>query len=243
LAESKKECRIQYLLSIGIVTVFFITLASLEIYGRNSRITGQGYSVNDSRLPKTTVRFSDQVHRLWKQNGFRGRIVISLSRGSHFVSFIDSPIIPFMSFPFEVFNPSKVFEDNLRPDNFLLVSMETNIAREVVHVMSDNQFRETQNALKRDREATITGRLISVPFNGSPRTITNLSDFKAPDEPVLLYIDASIFIDYEPDELLQYLLAAGFKTDHLVFCMSLNERNITNRDREKLKIFKELLDT
>jgi hypothetical protein len=148
-----------------------------------------------------------------------------------------------MSFPFEVFNPSRVFEDNLRPDNFLLVSMETNIAREVIHVMSDKQFRETRNALKRDRGATISEKIISFPFNGSPRTITNLSDFKAPAEPVLLYIDASIFNDYEPDEFLRHLLAAGFKTDHLVFCMSFNDRSITDRDRERLKIFRELLDT
>ena len=184
---------VSYFFSIGIIVFFVIALISLDGYGRNSRLTGQSHSINDPQLIKMSVDSPEQAYSLWKLNRFKGRVVVSLSRRLNFVTPDKSSLIPGMSFPLKVFNLSRSIETDLRPENFLLVAVETNIAREVIHIVPEMVFYEKLKYAGTEEGVTITEGRIKVTFFGSPRVITTMSSFEPPDEPVLLYINASIF--------------------------------------------------
>lgn len=233
--------RVLYLLPAGILILFFITLISLDKHGRNSRTEGIGYPLNAPQIIKITVGYPEQAYNLWKEKGFKGRIVISLGRRLNFVEPVELSSVPAMTFPLKISNISKVVEDNLKAENFLLVSMETGLAREIIHIVPENLLFEKMEFAGKEEGVFISKEKIEAPFFGSPRTITTLSSLKSPVEPALLYVNASIFKEIEPEELLGQLVKTGLKTDLVVLCRSYDDKEVTDRERESLKVFDMLL--
>lgn len=231
-----------YPFSIGIILLSIIVLFSIEGYGRRSRVTGQSCFLNGPKLIKVPVDYPEEAYKLWKKKGFKGRIVVSLSRRLNFVLPEETLIPARMSFPIKVFNLSNVVEGNLKAENFLFVSMETGVVREIIHIMPETVFSEKLEYAGKEKGVSITNERIAIPFFGSPRVIATMPFLKPPDEPVLLYVNASFFRDYEPEELLRNLLRIGLKTDFAVLCKSFDDKDVTDRERERLKTFENLLE-
>ncbi len=243
LKSSMKSEKHLYFFSLGILVFFSVTVVSLDRFGTNSRKAGHGCSLNDSQLVKLSVNYSDEAYKVWQQKGFKGRVVVALSRRLNFVNNGMENLIPPMSFPLKVFNLSKAIEGRLKSDNFLFVAMETGIAREIISVVPEKIYPEKREAAKGIEGVSVKEGRIKVPNLGSPREITVMPFFKATKEPALLYISASFFSDYEPGELLGLLKKAGIKTDLVILCRSLDDNDVTDKDREKLRVFEMLLGT
>lgn len=218
-----------------------VILLSVERYGRDSRSAGISYSLADPALDRATIDYPEEAYTLWKQRGFKGRVIISFSRRLNFVRLEADALIPPMSFPLQVFNLSNAAEGNLRPDNFLYIAMETGIARKIVHIVHESVLQEKIENARGSEGVTVGENRIQAPHVGSPRTIALMSSLRPFDEPVLVYVNASVFRDYDPEEFLRQLLKSGLYTDLMVLCRSYDDSEVTEKEREKLRIFEALL--
>ncbi len=165
--------------------------------------------------------------------------MVSISSRLNFVETAYEDFMPPASFPVEASNPTEAFEAVLSSRNFLFMAMRTGIAREVIHIVPDEIYFERYR--RQAEGVTVRENETYVPFFGSPRTITTLSFFEARREPVLLYISASFFREYEPEELFGQLLGKGLKTDYAVLCMSFDDADVGDEERLRLKRFEMLL--
>ena len=237
----KRDSRQLYIYSAAVMVLFLIVLVFLDLQGRHARIMGAGHPLHEPRLPKMTVDDSVRTYDLWKQNAFKGRIIISLSSRLNFVSPGDGATIPAMFFPLRVFRLSRAMESTLGAKNFLLVSLETGIAREIIHIVPPAVFSKKSRYAATEQGVTVDKEKIVVPYFGSPRVITTMPFLKAPTEPVLLYVNASIFKQYEPGQLLRLLNSRGLKTDFLVLSRATDDPAVTDRERDRLRTFEKLL--
>jgi hypothetical protein len=231
-----------YTISASIFLLFLVVLFSLDALGRKSRVMGAGGLPSDRGVRKAVVDFPDEAYSLWKAEGFRGRVVLSFGKRLNFVLPEEGSLMPPMPFPMKPFNLSDYIEGTLKPENFLFVSMEKGIAREIIHIVPDKVFYEKALYARRQESAAVEGQKIEFPHLGSPRTITTVGSFRPPVEPVLLYVNASYFEDSEPEELLGLLLKAGLKTDYVVLSRSLDDGDVEDEEREKLMRFMMLLE-
>lgn len=225
-----------YLLSTGILISFLVIIVFLDQYGRSSRVTGRAYSINELGVKTVSVDYPEEAYNTWKQNGLRGRVVASFSRSPA----IEMPVITLMvGFPLKVFNISETVEAKLMPENFLSAAIETGIARRLIFIVPEDVFKVELN-----KEGVSKGNgKVDVPLFGSQRTITTMPFFKSLNEPLLLYIDASFFGRYEPEEFLRLLRNTGVETDLIVLCRAYNDDGVTDKEREKLRIFERLIGT
>lgn len=219
-------------ISFGIMLGFLTVAIVLDHLGTRSRVIRKEYLFDNAQVKKWTVDYPDQAYYVWKENGFKGRVILSVSRRLNFVSPQSELSIPLSGVPLE-----QVFEQVIKPENFLRVAMNTGIAREIVHLLPRFEFDEQFSNATNKSEATAANGIINAPYFGSPRTITTLPLSKPPKEPVLLFINASIFRDYTPEELHKQLVASGINADAIIYCRSLDDKQISDEERARLRDF------
>jgi hypothetical protein len=227
-------------LSAGIAAAFILTVFVLLTAGTRSRTIGHGGDPGDVRVPKTVVDTPAQAYEHWKQGQLRGRIVISFSRTLDFVDVDDLSLIPPGSGD-RVFNLAQSAESRLDDRNLLFMAMRTGIAREVIHVVPGSLYADKIEAAKADRDASIVSGKIRAPFFGSPRSIMPASLLKAPAEPVLLYINASFFLDEDPEALFLLLRDKRIVTDAVVLCRAGAVNAGTALERKRFNSFVAML--
>lgn len=227
-------------LSAGLIAAFILTVCMLVITGTRSRTPGPGGLPGDAVVPKTVVDQPAQVYQHWKRREQHGRVVLSFSRTLDFIDVDDHSLIPRDSGD-EVFNLAQAAESRLDDRNILFMAMRTGIAREVIHVVPVSVYAEKIEAVKTGREASIVSGKISAPFFGSPRWIMPASLLEAPAEPVLLYVNASYFLDEEPGALYRQLRDKRILTDAIVLCRSGADKTGTALERERFNSFVAML--
>lgn len=226
-----------YLLSLLIFILLGGALFLLDDYGKDARTPGQRFRMHEPRV--NTMVFDDpvQVYAAWKSNGLRGRVLVSLSRRLNFVFPTEKAIMPSGLFPPEYFSFSQAVERNLGAENFLLVSLESGLARKIVHLVPERLYAE-RFAFRRDNGGAVHEQdRVALTFFGSPRIITTMRHFAPPREPVLLYVNASVFRDDEPEALLRWLLATDLEADQVALCRSFDDSEVTEGERKKLAAF------
>lgn len=226
--------------SIVIVIFFSGVLLFLAGYGKAGRVTGVPVSLDDRRIAKEFVDRPEEAYGIWKKSGYKGRVIVSLSRRLNFIESEESALIPPASFPVKVFNLATSIEAALDDKNFLFVSLLEGITREIIHIVPDRAFQEKQRFAEKNGIAATNGK-IKVPFRGSPRWIAPLSELKQITEPVLLYVNASFFEEIEPAALFNHLRDIGLKTDLVVLCRSFDDDEVTPLEREKLDAFARMM--
>jgi len=233
--------RTSYFLSAAIIIVAAAVVPAIDVYGRKNRIQGPACILDDLRLNSMTIDRPEDAYRVWKQKGYRGRIVVALGRRLNFVQRDEALSGGAASFPVKVPDLVRTSEQGLRSNNYLLVAMQTGIARKVVSVVPNDVLQEKMATARSTEGASTSAGRIDAPYFGSPRAITALQFLRAPDEPVLLYINASFFRDHEPEDVLAQLGRIGIRTDLVVLCRSLDDDDVTESQRERLRRFGEML--
>jgi hypothetical protein len=224
----------QLLFSIGIIALFSMGIIFLDRFGKSSRIMDNGHFLGTRGIKTTSVNNPEEAYRLWKQNGFKGRTVVSLSEE---VSSAMPRVDIEAGHPLNVYNISNKFETKLDWKYFLSVSIETGIARKIIYVVPEPVF---SGMFERAGIKARKAERIDIPLFGSPRTITPVSFFRPPDEPVLLLVCASIFKEHEPERLMAQLVESGMKTDFVVLCRACDSSVVADEEIERLGVFEKL---
>lgn len=225
----------QFLYSIIIIVLLSMGIIFLDRFGKSSRIMDNGHLLGTSGIRKYSVNNPEEAYHLWKQRGFKGRTVVSLSEElSSAMPRVDIKA----DYPLNVYNISNSFETKLDWIYFLSVSMETGIAREIIYVVPEQVFSEM---LERSGIKAGEAARINIPLFGSPRTITPVSFFRPTDEPVLLFVCPSIFKKYGPENLMKQLVESGMKTDYVILCLTCDNNAVTKEEIERFGVFEKLI--
>jgi hypothetical protein len=236
-----------WIASIIIVLLFAASLYVLNSTGVDSRRYHAAYNITEKDLPIYLVKRSSDVYQIWKNKGMKGRVVLNIGDFLHFVGFDTSDIYKAKNtYPVSTLNLTEEYEKRIDNRNFLWVSMRSNIARKIYHVVSLDVYREKAGLIKEGlrekklRGIFISGKTVTTHDRGSQRVIT--SHIPQLREPALLVIDASYFANYNEETLLQALRTSGLKTDMMILCLEEGNPNVTEREREKLRVFAEKLE-
>lgn len=227
--------------SVIIVIMSVSVVFALDSHGRHQRRVDEGYRPDDPRLRHVLVDRPEEAYRVWRRNGYHGRIIVALGTRLNFVRAQKVPSMLQPPFPLQVPDLLQTSEGGLRSNNYLLVAMKAGVAREIVSVVPDRVLRGKISYAQGAAGVSTSGERIAVPYFGSPRTITALAHLRVPHEPVLLYVNASFFRDSDPRDVIERLCDAGISTDLVVLCRSLDDREVTAAEREKLRRFETLL--
>lgn len=230
-----------YLYILGIGSAFVLLLFSLDLYGRHSRVSGKGGAVGEQGVRIVHVDSPEECFSVWEKEGFKGRVVVSLSRRLNFEVLDEDQFLRRTSFPLNLVNLSAEAKKRLNSRNFLYISLKTGIAREIVHVVPESVFPEKADAAQGVEGVSVLGKVISAPHLGTPRLITSVHFSRSIEEPVLLYVNASIFGEQAPEAILRNLQQVGLKTDLVVLCRSSNDSEVTPMERGRIERFGELL--
>lgn len=229
-------------ISCALILLFLVLLYAIDRYGRNARKSGTGFSLADASLPKIAVGYPEDAYIAWKMRGYRGRVVVALSKRLNFIE-PEKIMTQRDRFPLDPRSQGNELERRLNSENFLFVAMKRGIVRKIIHIVPDSDFRWRRDAASDIGGVAAAENAISTPYRGSPRLITTLGHLPATDEPVLLYINASFFHDHTPDEVLAGLRNARVRTDYVVFCDSLEDPEVTEEERLRLRDFSAALRT
>lgn len=227
--------------TVIIIISAIISLLLMALTGSKARQTSQSVAQQNRRI--VMVDSPDDVFRLWRKSNEQGRIVVSISRWLNFVEIEDitpkdNPV------PLHVTNLALDAEKQLSPENFLTVAVRSGIAREIIHVVNESGFASRLEAVGQVEGAKARPHGILIPFIGTPRTITIPTYLKmAHSEPVLLYVNASIFSEYEPGELLMFIKRSGLHASQIILCSSKHDEQVSSKERESLNQFGNLLGT
>lgn len=238
LHRQNKMYRNRYVLcSLGITGCFLAVLLLLTVTGRSGRSSGH-------LSGKRAVFLSnpEDAYLRWHGAGQRGRIVIGISRWLNFVDIDTTRIITARNpKPLRVTNLAAGAEKQLSARNFMAVAVMNGIIREIIHVVPEAEYPDRVAAVSAVKGATVRANHISVPHLGTPRRITTLKGVEGYGEPVLLYLNASFFRYYTPEEVLAHLKGTALHIDEAVLCLSLDDAEVTEEERDRLRRFADLM--
>lgn len=219
-----------------IAGIFFSVLLLITVVGRSGRIFA---SIPGKQT--VIVNTPEDAYKRWRGVGQRGRVVISASRWLNFVEIDSLPIIPTRNpKPLKVTNLARGAEKQLSSENFLNVALLNGIVREVIHVVPEAEYSDRVAAVHEVEGASTHSNDILVPHFGSPRRITTLKGLNTIGEPVLLYLNASFFRYNTPEEVLEQLKNKGLRPDDTVLCLSVDDAEVTQSERDRLLRFADL---
>lgn len=229
--------------SVALVVLFVLALFWLDARGAASRVVGPSGAIGAPQVVKRLVQTPAAAYAAWKEAGYRGRTVVFVS--GTWPSFVPSERLPeqmYRAYPLELFNTAQVFEkENLDRLSFLYVAALNGIARSILAVLPEEEFaRQRQAALKAKDGRSAAGE-VYFPREGYPRRFTTAAAFRAPAEPVLLYVGASYFLKGDAQGLYRQLSAAGLKTDCVVLCAETETPGLGPRETGELARFAGLI--
>lgn len=230
------------LITASIAGVCVVVLLAVNGYGRARRSGENDCLIGDRLLTAVVVDRPEHAYILWAERGFRGRIIVSLSRRLNFVASEEAYGSSRDVLTLQTLRKSgTAIEQSLRSENFLFHAMERGIARSIIHVLPDRDYEDKLHYARNEPGVSVKNSVIYAPHLGSPRILTRLPVKVVPDEPVLLYLNASFLKEHEPKALLRRLISSGIRTDFFVLCRSLDDPEVTDGERGRLAELERML--
>jgi hypothetical protein len=211
---------------------------ALDAFGRSRRVVGRTATLGPG-VDVVRIQTADQAYHVWRQRGFHGRIVLALSSRLYFVE--RERALPARSRDGATLDPAEVAEGDLRPESFLLASVERGIAREVRHVLPEAVWSQKVERPANEAGFELRDGVLHAPHLGTPRSLAVLDRLPVLTEPALLFVSASFFSDLDAAAVLGRLQALGITTDLLLSCDSLDDPAVSPAERARLREFERLL--
>jgi len=230
------------LIAISISVLFLCFLSIGYILYSTARSEIPHYTVGDQRLPITSTAREHDVYYWLKKKGFRGTTLLHISRYHDFLSIPkDDDSKLYNQHEYVRLDPTTEYEKKLEEHNWVWVAVQANITRKVITVLPSSQWNEIKDSLTQVRTGSIQGEWYRVADRGTPR-ITTIIDNLVVDGPVLLNVDASYFIDEEPEMLFRMLKDRGVECvgAALSYVEGIPDE-ATERARERLRKFEKML--
>lgn len=210
-------------------------------YGTGSRIYRNDSSAEAGDRGTYIVDRPEDAYAVWRKLGVKGRTIVSLSRRFYFIAPDSGMPQPPALRGVNESDFDTGTENGLKTGNFLYLAVSNGIARRLIHIVPDAFFADTLEYARDLTGAVIDKRGIHVPHLGAPRLIASLPLFDAPDERVLLYIDATFLQNNKPEDIAAQLRIRGLRTDCVVLCRALDEDEVTSGQRIGLEKIKGLI--
>ena len=240
--------KVTHALTAGCVVLAFVaTLFCMERAGRSQRRGGPAYGLTDPALSLSVLDGPREVFSLWQQKGIHGVVAVHIGHDLHFAP-VEKPGSEAMAPVYPVVVPAAEldFGSAAEAKNFLWLAMRTNMARQLVNVLSHEGFREKVSLVQEAERhgylgiLALTDKTIVAHELGSRRVITD-GYVPAIDEPVVLNVDASIFDAYDPAALYGMIEKAGLRIIHLTCSLSKDNAEVKDSARTRLREFARLV--
>ncbi|MCK4826414.1 hypothetical protein KA005_62300, partial [bacterium] len=186
--EGAKYKNIYLRLTASILFVFAAFLIIVNYAGKSTRVAGKEYEISGDALPVIVVNRSTELYYLWKTKGYAGRRIIHIGNYLHFVP-ADIREINSKVGQEELSGTDirKAYEAKLSYKNFLLIAMQSGIARSVFNILPRERFIEKYGrGAKIDPKFAPVDDEVSFHYFGSERVVS--SRLPEIEEAVLLNI-------------------------------------------------------
>ena len=223
----------------SILLVFAAFVMIINYVGKSTRVVSKRYEISGDALPVIVVNRSTELYHLWKSKGYAGRKIVHIGNYLHFVptniSEINSKVGQEELSGTDI---RKAYEAKLSYKNFLLIAMQSGIARSVFNILPRERFIEKYGrGAKIDPKFAPVDDEVSFHYFGSERVVS--SRLPEIEEAVLLNIDASFFKNNsEVLEFSKLLKRAGLSIDLITLCMAEDNPEVSEIARDRLRQLK-----
>jgi hypothetical protein len=220
-------------LLIGLVAAGAAAL--VQRTGSSARVYGEAvWPLNEPIQAFEVVETATGLHDVLVRSGRRGRVVVYLSRYLHFVPVEGAVPNGLNRFPIPPIDLVDEYAVRVDPKNVLWVVLQEGIAREVVHVLPRQEYESRRSGITAGspgialRPAAIVTHEV-----GSRRTVQ--SELPALGEPVILGIDAAYLDGADVFSTIDLLRASGLGVDLVVLNLSLDNPDVSDLGRNRLR--------
>ena len=230
-------------LCVLILVLAVVSCFGLDRYGKSSRRSGPAWRVGRDAVTPLVVASPEAAYRAWKAGGYRGRTVLYLADGwDRFDPNQFNEPESHLAYPIKTYRIADRIESRfLEARTFLFLATLQGIARRIVAVVSPENFVQASQAALLSKNARVTDTTVYVTHQGFPRWFTTLGGLPAQSEPVLLYVAASAFRSYRPQEVLEALRRQGVQSDAVILCSLAGDSGVSPAERLDLAEFAGLL--
>jgi hypothetical protein len=161
-------------------------------------------------VKQRVVSDSRQLLEALEATGARGSTLVSLSRFLHFVPV--EGVVPkeAATFPIETFDLNVAHRARVSPRNVLWLALEQGIARQVMHVLPPQDYRERRRLLSNNEPGIwLKPEYIISHELGSRRVFSDRPVVDRSDGPFIVAIDASYLDGETPPDPISVLSASG----------------------------------
>lgn len=225
------------------MVIFAVAVAfGLDAHGRRARVGGAAGSPGAPEAGTVLVKTPLDAYRIWKERGYRGRIVLYVGERWARIDPNEYNIPPvYRPYPLPLYNlPREREREFLNDDNFLFMAALNGIARRVDAVLAPSGFAEIDAQARKARNVSFGDGRIFLTHNGFPRMFATVATVRSPGEPVLLYVGASYFREGNAPSLVQALNGIGLRTDLVILCAEENDPSLPPAARLELLRFADL---
>lgn len=222
-----------YIWSAAIILFLAGTMALLDRQGKASRVFGRRGPAGEVAVVKI-VRNSSELYAFWKQERYKGRVLVHAGRYLHYVEIEPRDVYRADAGPdVRRANLLAEYEKRINNRNFLWVAMRGNVARRIYNVLPADDFRKKlAGEGGAGSGVAVSGDELTADDRGSKRILS--SRMPHIGEPVLLNLDASFFETTEPAAFIQDLRASGLRADGITLCLAEDNPEVTRTGRERL---------
>ncbi len=239
------ELTVRRCCAIFAIVAFFavVVIAALHRLGSESRVVGKSGLIGSPDIVKLMADDPSEAYRIWKEFGYRGRIIVYLADRWETCNpdeMIPAPLA--RPYPLSLVNPARFLEENnLNGATFLYIASLNRITRKIVALLPPGEISRMVGATKRGKDFQITSSGIDDSRQGFPRRFTTVDHFAGSGEPVLLYVGASCLRAVEPEELYRLLIKSGVTTDCVILCREKGKDSVSPVEVAKLHRFARLM--
>lgn len=193
---------------------------------------------------RSVVRIATQAegYPVFKEAGLWGAHVVHF--GQHFYLM---PYFPYertnpVPFPIETHDIRPLYEQGLDSHSWLFIANRNGLVRRVTAVIPDSNFKEKVDAFKSDFSFRAYRGGYRGYLYGMPREVFPISDFVCPVGPVVVKVDAGVFIDgIRPETLASAIQQQCTDIRMIVLVDSTDDPEVTDGMRKSLDTFQGLV--
>lgn len=169
------------------------------------------------------------AYMVLKDAGGRGRTVLCLTLHSHSTAIDESKIMPYQPYSVRPIDLLAEFANSVDGNNLFWVLMQKGVVRKVLYAIPMSEWGTISKK--------VTGRETPPPldlsYRGSPILLYTFDKLPEIREPVILFIDGSIYSALEPSQIAEYLKGKGIRYDMALLSPGFGERE--GYPREKME--------
>ena len=206
--------------AIAIMGLCAAMVVSLSFYGPKARVIGPSKPVAAALPAAVQLSHPADAFGYWQGKKFHGRIVVDLTGRWQPVQ-IEREQLDRVRYPLTLKNLAREQAKNLTDDNFLFGASVAGIARRIITIFPEEGYLRRREISAGNKTFTERDGTFTLYHEGFARDFTTLGALRAPQEPVLLYIEDTFAPGVPLAELVRQLGATGLMVDSVVFAHTL----------------------